>query len=98
MQGQHHWGTLDVPGVHVQTTLYHMVSLVHFTFGGRQVNMHMLNFPSILTITTLCPLLRPFRVIVYWSYEHSDYNQSDEQSLAFDSYMIPEDELEAGQK
>ena len=33
----------------------------------------------------------------YWSYEYSDYNQSDEQSLAFDSYMIPEDELEAGQ-
>lgn len=33
----------------------------------------------------------------YWSYEYSDYNQSDEQSLAFDSYMIPEDDLELGQ-
>jgi cytochrome c oxidase subunit 2 len=33
----------------------------------------------------------------YWSYEYSDYNSSDEQSLAFDSYMIPEDELELGQ-
>eukprot|EP00850_Spirogloea_muscicola_P025314 SM002745S10002 [mRNA] locus=s2745:207:1180:+ [translate_table: standard] len=30
----------------------------------------------------------------YWSYEYSDYNISDEQSLAFDSYMIPEDDLE----
>lgn len=33
----------------------------------------------------------------YWSYEYSDYNTSDEQSLAFDSYMVPEDELELGQ-
>lgn len=33
----------------------------------------------------------------YWSYEYSDYNQSDEQTVAFDSYMIPEDDLELGQ-
>ena len=33
----------------------------------------------------------------YWSYEYSDYNQSDEQGINFDSYMIPEDELELGQ-
>lgn len=33
----------------------------------------------------------------YWSYEYSDYNQSDEQTVAFDSYMIPEDDLEVGQ-
>ncbi|XP_047168193.1 cytochrome c oxidase subunit 2, mitochondrial [Vigna umbellata] len=33
----------------------------------------------------------------YWSYEYSDYNNSDEQSLAFDSYMVPEDDLELGQ-
>lgn len=33
----------------------------------------------------------------YWSYEYSDYNQSDEEGIAFDSYMIPEDELEKGQ-
>ena len=33
----------------------------------------------------------------YWSYEYSDYNQSDEPAIAFDSYMIPEDELELGQ-
>ena len=33
----------------------------------------------------------------YWSYEYADYNQSDEQSVAFDSYMIPEDDLELGQ-
>ncbi|KAL3524660.1 hypothetical protein ACH5RR_013032 [Cinchona calisaya] len=30
-------------------------------------------------------------------YEYSDYNSFDEQSLTFDSYMIPEDDLELGQ-
>ena len=33
----------------------------------------------------------------YWSYEYSDYSQSDDQSIAFDSYMIPDDDLELGQ-
>lgn len=33
----------------------------------------------------------------YWSYEYSDYNSSDEDSLAFDSYMIPEEDLNIGQ-
>jgi cytochrome c oxidase subunit 2 len=33
----------------------------------------------------------------YWSYEYSDYNTSDEDSIAFDSYMIQEDDLELGQ-
>jgi cytochrome c oxidase subunit 2 len=33
----------------------------------------------------------------YWTYEYSDYNSSDEQSVTFDSYMIPEDDLELGQ-
>ena len=30
-------------------------------------------------------------------YEYSDYNSSDEQSLTFDSYTIPEDDPELGQ-
>ena len=30
-------------------------------------------------------------------YEYSDYNRDDKQSLTFDSYMIPEDDLELGQ-
>ncbi|CAD5336165.1 unnamed protein product (mitochondrion) [Arabidopsis thaliana] len=33
----------------------------------------------------------------YRTYEYSDYNSSDEQSLTFDSYMIPEEDLELGQ-
>ena len=33
----------------------------------------------------------------YRTYEYSDYNSSDEESLTFDSYTIPEDDLELGQ-
>lgn len=33
----------------------------------------------------------------YWSYEYSDYNTVDEEPLAFDSYMVPEEDLELGQ-
>lgn len=33
----------------------------------------------------------------YWTYEYSDYNTTDEDSIVFDSYMIPEDELSEGQ-
>merc|ERR1712014_214026 len=34
----------------------------------------------------------------YWTYEYSDYiNYNDAFSLSFDSYMIPEDDLDLGQ-
>jgi cytochrome c oxidase subunit 2 len=33
----------------------------------------------------------------YWSYEYSDYSTADNQSILFDSYMIPEDDLVFGQ-
>jgi cytochrome c oxidase subunit 2 len=33
----------------------------------------------------------------YWSYEYSDYNQTQGQTIAFDSYMVPEDDLAQGQ-
>lgn len=33
----------------------------------------------------------------YWSYEYSDYVQSNGESIKFDSYMIPDDDLEVGQ-
>jgi len=32
----------------------------------------------------------------YWSYEYSDYNQTDRDSIAFDSYLVPTDELAEG--
>jgi len=33
----------------------------------------------------------------YWTYELSDYSTNDEESLVFDSYMVPEDDLTLGQ-
>jgi len=33
----------------------------------------------------------------YWSIEYSDYTINNEDSIDFDSYMIPEDSLELGQ-
>jgi cytochrome c oxidase subunit 2 len=33
----------------------------------------------------------------YWSYEYSDYNSTDEDSINYDSYMVPTDDLESGQ-
>jgi cytochrome c oxidase subunit 2 len=33
----------------------------------------------------------------YWTYEYSDYATADDTSIVYDSYMIPEDDLEAGQ-
>lgn len=32
----------------------------------------------------------------YWTYEYSDYISSDNESIVFDSYMIPTDDLEPG--
>ena len=33
----------------------------------------------------------------YWSYEYSDYVGAGEDSLSFDSYMVPTEDLELGQ-
>lgn len=33
----------------------------------------------------------------YWSYEYSDYTNEDNESITYDSYMIPEEDLELGQ-
>ncbi|TIA78489.1 hypothetical protein E3P77_03943 [Wallemia ichthyophaga] len=33
----------------------------------------------------------------YWSYEYSDYLNEEGESLEFDSYMVPESDLELGQ-
>ena len=32
----------------------------------------------------------------YWSYEYSDYVNEENEAVAFDSYMIPEEDLEVG--
>jgi len=33
----------------------------------------------------------------YWSYEYSDYINEDNDTIAFDSYMLPEEDLDLGQ-
>lgn len=33
----------------------------------------------------------------YWSYEYSDYITTDGEQIAFESYMVPEEDLEEGQ-
>jgi cytochrome c oxidase subunit 2 len=33
----------------------------------------------------------------YWSYEYSDYINDESESLCFDSYMVPEEDLQIGQ-
>ena len=33
----------------------------------------------------------------YWTYEYSDYSGVDGESIVFDSYMVPDDEIELGQ-
>lgn len=33
----------------------------------------------------------------YWTYEYSDYTSTDDSSIVFDSYMVPEEDLELGQ-
>jgi cytochrome c oxidase subunit 2 len=33
----------------------------------------------------------------YWSYEYSDYESASGDAIEFDSYMVPEEELEIGQ-
>lgn len=33
----------------------------------------------------------------YWSYEYSDFVRDDNEPIEFDSYMIPESDLEVGQ-
>ncbi|CAI8606929.1 unnamed protein product [Vicia faba] len=51
----------------------------------------------ILVVVDLAMTIKAIGHQWYRTYEYSDYNSSDEQSLTFDSYTIPEDDLELGQ-
>lgn len=64
--------------------------------AGRGTKNNHLCYPSCRTLLfkqLLNIINHSINILLYYS----DYNSSDEQSLAFDSYMIPEDELELGQ-
>jgi cytochrome c oxidase subunit 2 len=59
-----------------------------------------LAFPSFALLYSMDEVVHPGVTVKvtgnqwYWNYEYSDY---DEESINFDSYMIPEDELEEGE-
>jgi cytochrome c oxidase subunit 2 len=60
-------------------------------------------FPSFRLLYLMDEVISPTMTIKvagnqwYWSYEYSDYINEDGESVEFDSYMIPESDLELGQ-
>jgi len=60
-------------------------------------------FPSFKLLYLLDEVISPSMTIKvaghqwYWSYEYSDYITEDGESLEFDSYMVPDTDLEVGQ-
>jgi cytochrome c oxidase subunit 2 len=60
-------------------------------------------FPSFKLLYLMDDVLDPAMTVKavghqwYWSYEYSDFVNDDGESIEFDSYMIPGDDLEDGQ-
>lgn len=60
-------------------------------------------FPSFKLLYLMDEVIDPAMTIKvaghqwYWSYEYSDFVNDDGESIEFDSYMIPESDLEEGQ-
>ena len=60
-------------------------------------------FPSFKLLYLMDDVLDPAMTVKavghqwYWSYEYSDFVNDDGESIEFDSYMVPEDDLEDGQ-
>ena len=60
-------------------------------------------FPSFKLLYLMDEVISPTLTIKivghqwYWSYEYSDFVSENGESIDFDSYMIPESELELGQ-
>lgn len=60
-------------------------------------------FPSFRLLYMLDEVISPAITIKvaghqwYWSYEYSDFIREDGEAIEFDSYMIPESDLELGQ-
>ena len=66
-------------------------------------NINSVAFPSFSWLYLLDEVISPTITIKvvghqwYWSYEYSDYVNESGESIEFDSYMIPESDLELGQ-
>jgi len=62
-----------------------------------------ISFPSFRLLYMLDEVISPALTIKvvghqwYWSYEYSDFVREDGDAIEFDSYMIPESDLELGQ-
>src|SRR6478736_3184241 len=60
-------------------------------------------FPSFKLLYLMDEVISPSMTIKvvghqwYWSYEYSDFVNDDGESIEFDSYMVPTDDLEEGQ-
>ena len=60
-------------------------------------------FPSFKLLYLMDEVISPTMTVKvaghqwYWSYEYSDFISADGESIEFDSYMIPESDLELGQ-
>lgn len=60
-------------------------------------------FPSFKLLYMLDEVISPAMTVKvagnqwYWSYEYSDFIKEDGDAISFDSYMIPESDLEVGQ-
>jgi len=60
-------------------------------------------FPSFKLLYMLDEVISPAMTVKvvghqwYWSYEYSDFLKEDGEAIEFDSYMIPESDLELGQ-
>lgn len=64
--------------------------------------LYLIAVPSFLLLYSMDEIIDPTITLKaighqwYWSYEYSDY-KIDFETVSFDSYMLPEDELEVGQ-
>lgn len=62
-----------------------------------------IRFPSFKLLYTMDEIISPSMTVKvvghqwYWSYEYSDFVNDDGESVEFDSYMIPDSDLEDGQ-
>lgn len=85
---------------HLRVTHHTTIELVWTILPS--IILYLIAVPSFLLLYSMDEIIDPSITLKaighqwYWSYEYSDYKINFE-TLAFDSYMLPEDELELGQ-
>ena len=85
---------------HLRMTHHTLVELIWTIIPS--IILYLIAVPSFLLLYSMDEIIDPSITLKavghqwYWSYEYSDY-KVDFETLSFDSYMLPEDELELGQ-